>query len=221
MITVKNDFNQRKKEIEIYYSFLEKLLTNDFISWNDSVKEHINIEFRGIAKANIFIMLYNLVESSISAAIEQIHITIKNDTSVNFDGIKDGIKTNILKYLKTKKNVKKFIEEVHSISIDIIMSCFEKKSVFSGNADRDEIVKLANLYGFSLDSDYSKTKHGEKLRKIKLHRNNLAHGDVSFYEIGRDYTISEIENYKNEVIAYIEKIISNIECYIVNKEYKK
>ncbi len=221
MITVKTDFNQKKNEIEIYFSFLEKLLANNYISWNELPKEEIGFELKGIAKANIFIMLYNLVESSISAAIEQIHISIKNDSAVTFDGIKDGIKKNIIKYLQTKKNVDKFITEVHSISIDIVMSCFEKKSVFSGNADRDEIVKLANLYGFSFDSDYAITKHGEKLRKIKLHRNELAHGDVSFYEIGRDYTISEIENYKNEVIAYIEKIILNIESYINNKEYKK
>jgi hypothetical protein len=221
MITVKNDFIQRKKEIEIYFKFLEKLLTNDNISWNETKKEKINVEFKGIAKANIFLMLYNIVESSISAAIEQIHISIKKDKKAKFDNIRQGIKINLIKYLKNKKNYTKFVEETHSISNDIITICFEKKSVFSGNADRDEIVALANTYGFSHDSDYSKTKHGEKLKKIKTNRNDLAHGDFSFYQIGRDYTISDIEDYKNEALAYVEAIILNIETYIKNQHYKK
>ncbi len=56
---------------------------------------------------------------------------------------------------------------------------------------------------------------------MKSHRNELAHGDVSFQEIGKDYALSDIEDYKKEVIAYLEKIILNIEEYIQNKEYKK
>ena len=56
MISVKDDFNKRKQEIELYYSFLEKLLTNDYISWNETEKERIDIEFRGIAKANMSII---------------------------------------------------------------------------------------------------------------------------------------------------------------------
>ncbi len=221
MIAVKNDFYSRKHEIELYFSFLEKLLTSNYITWNQTETERISIELRGIAKANIFIMLYNLAESSISAAIEQIHISIKNDQSVTFDNIKDGIKINLIKYLKNKQSAEKFIQETNNISLDIITSCFEKKSVFSGNTDRNEIVKLAKKYGFSFDTDYTKTRHGEKLEIIKNHRNELAHGDVSFQEIGKEYTLSEIEEYKKEVIAYLEKIILNIEEYIRNKEYKK
>ena len=221
MIAVKNDFNRRKQEINLYFNFLEKILTHDYITWSSTDRERVSIDFRGIVKANIFLMLYNLAESSISGAIEQIHLSIKNDTTVSFDNIKDGIKTKLIKYLKNKKSAEKFILEVNNISFDIITSCFDKKTVFSGNTDREEIIKLARHYGFSFDSDYSKTKHGEKLLTIKNHRNELAHGDVSFQEIGKEYTLSDIEEYKNEVIAYLEQIILNIELYINNKEYKK
>lgn len=100
MITVKTDFNRRKQEINLYFDFLNKLLTKDFITWDTEEKERISIDLRGISKANIFVMLYNLAESTISAAIEQIHISIKNDPLVTFDNIKDGIKTNLIKNIK-------------------------------------------------------------------------------------------------------------------------
>ncbi len=219
MKEVKRDFNQRKNEINTYFIFLENLLTYDTVSWNDNSPKKISPELRGIMKANIFLMLYNLTESSISAAIEQIHISIKKE-KIPFDDIKEGIKVKLVKYLKNKKKVEKFINEINEISIDIISSCFDKKDVFSGNAGRSEINDLAKQYGFSTNSDYKKTKHGEKLQKVKNHRNELAHGNFSFREIGKDYTLTDIRDFKDEIIAYLERIIENIETYIDQKEYK-
>ncbi len=220
MKQVKRDFIQRKHEINTYFIFLENLLTYDTVSWNGNPQEKISHELRGIMKANIFLMLYNLTESSISAAIEQIHISIKNDKSISFDNIKKEIRIKLIRYLKNKKNVKKFINEVNKISVDIISTCFDKKDVFSGNANRRKITDLAKQYGFSTNSDYKTTKHGEKLEKIKNHRNELAHGDFSFREIGKDYTLTDIRAFKEETIAYLEQIIENIETYINKKAYK-
>lgn len=219
MKEIKRDFNQRKNEINTYFIFLENLLIYDTVSWNGNSQEKILIELRSIMKANIFLMLYNLTESSISAAIEQIHISIKKDNNISFDNVNEGIKIKLIKYLKNKKKVKKFINEIDEISIDIISSCFDKKNVFSGNAGRSEINDLAKQYGFSTNSDYKKTKHGKKLEKVKHHRNELAHGDFSFREIGKEYTLTDIREFKDETIAYLEQIIKNIEIYINKKAY--
>ena len=62
-------------------------------------------------------MLYNLDESSISAAIEQIHISIKKDNSVSFDNIQDGIKTKLIKYLKNKKKVDEYMGSAEGADI--------------------------------------------------------------------------------------------------------
>ncbi|MCP4112395.1 MAG: hypothetical protein GY749_43870 [Desulfobacteraceae bacterium] len=219
MIELKRDFIQRKEEINTYFLFLKQLLTYNSVRWNGNLEEKISLELRCIMKANIFLMLYNLAESSISAAIEQIHFSIKDDR-ISFDNVKEGIKTKLINNLKNKKNAKKFIEEINEISIDIVTSCFEKKDLFSGNVDSREIKNIANQYGFSTNSDYIKTKNGEKLKTVKDRRNELAHGDFSFQEIGKDYTLTDISDFKDEVIAYLEQIIDNIEIYINTKEYK-
>ncbi|MCD4670354.1 MAG: hypothetical protein K8S14_07905 [Actinomycetia bacterium] len=219
MKEIKRDFNKRKNEINTYFIFLENLLIYDTVSWNGNSQEKILSELRSIMKSNIFLMLYNLTESSISAAIEQIHISIKRDKNISFDNVNEGIKIKLIRYLKNKKKVKKFIDEIDEISIDIISSCFDKKGVFSGNAGRREINDLAKQYGFSINSDYKKTKHGKKLDKVKDHRNALAHGVFSFREIGKEYTLTDIREFKDETIAYLEQIIENIEIYINKKAY--
>ncbi|MDY6993463.1 MAG: MAE_28990/MAE_18760 family HEPN-like nuclease [Pseudomonadota bacterium] len=62
---------------------------------------------------------------------------------------------------------------------------------------------------------------GSKLLTVKTQRNQLAHGNISFSECGRDHTFIELNNIKNEVINYLEDILNNIENYIDNKAYKK
>ena len=220
MIEVKRDFIQRKEEIETYFLFLEKLLKYDSVTWSDNSHERISGQLRSILKANIFLMLYNLAESSISDAIEQIHISIDKDDDVSFDNIKDEIKENLIRHLKNEINPKKFIEDINEISTDIIRYCFNKKKLFPGNIDSRKIQNFANKYGFSTSTNPRKTKNGEKLQTVKDRRNEIAHGVLSFEEIGKEYTPSDIMDFKDEVIAYLEQIIDNIEIYINNKEYK-
>ena len=54
---------------------------------------------------------------------------------------------------------------------------------------------------------------------IKNKRNDLAHGNKSFAEIGRDITVEELLTIKEEVIAYLEQILNNINQYITRQDY--
>jgi hypothetical protein len=50
-------------------------------------------------------------------------------------------------------------------------------------------------------------------------RNDLAHGNKSFSEVGKDISIEDIRKVKEEVIAYIGQILNNIETYLDAREY--
>jgi hypothetical protein len=50
-------------------------------------------------------------------------------------------------------------------------------------------------------------------------RNDLAHGNKSFAEIGKDITVEELLKIKDEVIAYLEQILNNINDYITTQNY--
>ena len=62
-------------------------------------------------------------------------------------------------------------------------------------------------------------KNGTTLVKVKTKRNELAHGKISFSDCGRDISIDELNQIQKDVIAYLEKILNNIEDYIENKSY--
>jgi len=207
MINVKNTFEQRKTEIETYFNYL-----------NNYNPENADDDLFKILKSNLLIMLYNLIESSISNAIEEIHNNIHSNT-ISFNLLKEKIKSLIIKNTKGV-NPDTFVSKINDIAIDIVKHTFNKKELFNGNVDRNEINDLGTKYGFNSNTDYNKTKHGDYLITIKNKRNDLAHGIFSFTEVGKEYTIQDLDDMKSTTICYISEILDNIESYLMNKEYR-
>ena len=54
---------------------------------------------------------------------------------------------------------------------------------------------------------------------VKDNRNDLAHGNKSFGEVGRDYDVSRLVEIKVEVVEYLTELIENIENYLANQQY--
>jgi hypothetical protein len=206
MIGVKDTFKQRQMEIEEYFIFLSSY---------QPAKADDNL-FK-ILKSNLLIMLYNLIESSISNAIEEIHNNIYSN-SVSFNSLKEEIKSLIINNTK-RVNSDEFVKKVNDIATDIVKYTFKKDELFSGNVDSKKIKRLSKQYGFNSDTEYNKTKHGAYLVTIKGKRNDLAHGIYSFTEVGKDYSIQDLEDMKDKTINYIEAILENIEQYLLNQEY--
>ena len=57
------------------------------------------------------------------------------------------------------------------------------------------------------------------METIKNKRNHLAHGDSTFSKIGKDFTVGELEDFKDETLAYLADVINKIEIFIVQKKY--
>lgn len=217
METVFIEFNDRKDEIQLYINFINLSENNDLI-YDEVNKNGINkSELRRIFLANAYLLLYNLVESTIRNTIQEIydHLNLK---SVSFDVLKPNIKETILQGLKTKKPFK-IVEDIENIAADIISISFDPDKISNGNIDAKKIRDIARKYCFSDMTDYSKCKNGEKLLEIKNKRNNLSHGIVSFSECGREISISDLNLAFNEATSYLEGILENVKVYLNTEAY--
>jgi hypothetical protein len=61
---------------------------------------------------------------------------------------------------------------------------------------------------------------GRNLVTIKNKRNDLSHGEYTFSDIGKDFTVNDLKNFKNETLAYLSDVINNIEQFINEQQYK-
>ena len=62
--------------------------------------------------------------------------------------------------------------------------------------------------------------NGEGLVIIKDKRNKLAHGEFTFAEIGKNYTVQDIIQLKEETKSYLSQVLDKIQVYISNQNYK-
>jgi len=209
MNSVKIIYLERANEIEIYYNFIENFIET---STNDDLNK--------ILKSNMILMLYNLVESTMSNAIEEIHNNIHSN-GVSFDLLKIELREVLVSYLKSNSNAKDFVTKISSIANDIVKISFSKQKVFSGNVDSRKIQEISKQYGFDSKTDHTETKNGNCLLTIKSKRNDLAHGTYSFTEIGKEYTTEDLEKMKKEAINYLKEILNNIDKYLKNQDYKQ
>ena len=173
-----------------------------------------------ILRANAFLLLYNIVESSVSQALEKIHINLVV-SGCGYDNLSDNLKKEVVEFVKKSAKTDDFVTQVENIANDILNYYPEKKDFFSGNVDAKEIKKMSKKYGFSCSTDARKTDNGAKLLPIKSHRNDLAHGFISFKECGKDYTIQDMMRMKKEVLSYIGEILENIDSYLIRQEFKR
>jgi hypothetical protein len=216
------DFNERSKEVSKYFMLLKSFengSTKLCMEGKNTKKKikNIDTDLANTLKASAFLLLYNLVESTMRNAIEAIFYEFQIQ-GISFDKIKPEIKKIILQNFK-KRDTNKILNLITDISIDIINISFNKQELFSGNIDSKLIEKTAEQYGFSSDTDYQKTKHGHDLLTIKTNRNYLAHGNKSFAEIGKERSADELLKIQKKVVRYLRQILINIEKYLANQEY--
>ena len=246
METTFNTYRDRIDEIELYfngikdmYHFKDELYNFEY---DNDINDEVILEFINkldqssifkddylkIIKANIILMIYNLVESSIMGGILEIYGQVKEDGK-SYNEVCDEIQSIWFSFkfnqvYDKKAHYNSYRDKAREIITDIMNSntieLDRKATDISGNLDADKIRDLCKNHGirYSLSPD---TRGGYVLKDVKDKRNYLAHGTMSFVECGRDYTIEELEKIKNETKIFINDILLGMKEYYDNKLYLK
>jgi hypothetical protein len=217
MIAVQNDFKTRAEEVTRYFQFLREFDERRVVFQDAPRAKPVMPPVEQTAlfktlKANGFMLLYNLVESTLKNAIEAIYDEFKS-RAVSFDSCLEKVRNIVLTNVK-RRSVDDMLPNLSSISVDIVVATFRKDELFSGNVDGRRVREVADSYGFRRPA-----KRSDKLLTVKAIRNDLAHGNKSFAEVGRNYDIEELEEIQTEIITFLEELLANVADYITTRAY--
>lgn len=228
---VRDLFLRRCEEVNRYFDFLVKidetkataLARFDVVS-GESLVIFENIVSRELIKtmrANGYLLLYNLVESTMTNAIDAIHKCFLHDECI-FDDLTSELKKIVLfNFKKTLSNDGRHVlAHDHPIQRSITELGYDKKKLFSGNLDAREIKDTAERYGFQIARhDQALSRDGSRLLKIKEKRNELAHGRISFEDCGHDISLDELVAISRETEVYLDAVLRGVEDYIERRLY--
>lgn len=213
-------FEDRKEEINFYYSIMIEIESTD-----GHIETIDNNRLVKIMKSNLLLMLYNLVEACVVSGMMEIYEDLKND-GCSYNSVISEIQNIWAKNeineiygptterIAYENRVQRIIQNITSES-PIILS--RDALGVSGNLNAKKIKEICDRHRIR----YRLETRGELLERVKLERNNLAHGDVSFSDCARNLSLSDLETIKNEVFLFIDGILKGMKDYYDGKGYRR
>ncbi|KSU26870.1 hypothetical protein N42HA_00301 [Lactococcus lactis] len=206
------DCDNLKIEINRFIDLLKQIESSliDFpLATNDCCSMKIEIVDRNEAesvfksmKSNAIIMLYNFVEAGVRTTMYD-YYTYFNNKKFTYSTTILEIKKLWIQH-KTKEFKENYITDQvfdmieNSINNEYKVALdFDKDFSLSGNADVREIKTILDRHGLQYEVSQFKD-YGGSLRTIKDMRNRLAHGNISFEDNGKGFTLSDLEQYRNQ-----------------------
>lgn len=229
MVSAVETYNSRCHEIERLFEMLKFMRDNRNSRLcsepSDVVNPKVYVIGRELEKtlrASVYLMLYNLVEATMTNAIDAIHQHISNE-QVGFDDLNEKIRKIAIRGLRKAASSEippELLETTISISIAMIWLGFDKKDLFSGNLDGRLIKEKVNEYGFQLaDHDKAASRDGARILNVKTKRNELAHGGISFEDCGQETSVDELDAIFDEVKIFIKAVLDGVSEYLSTRNY--
>lgn len=232
MSRVLEDFEVRAEEVTEYIRFLKKVerstrrvqVRHGCLMRSEAISDE---SFR-IMKASAFLLIYNLVESSIRSAFCDLYESIRRD------GVAYRTASNAVRGIWIQQRYNKLINQegtslgrYREVAIEIATSIVDEAILeldhgklpgVSGTLDSDKIRKVCTRHGIR-DRTHPRAEGGNQLALVKAKRNNLAHGNISFSECGREYASEDLRRIANQATIFVRSMLKNIVEYTREKRY--
>lgn len=230
MNSVRNDFATRKSEAEKFIKYIDDLENLERPRSDTYISLFPDLDLLALKttlKASCCLILYNIVESTTTNCLNKIHERIIAD-NLYYSQLNVHIQKILLTYYEnascqnsdiTKNIDYKFelielVENRRHIDITFLMLS-QYYQMYSGNLDGKQIRNILKRYDIIFETKCS------QLKTIKDNRNKLAHGEMSFEEIGRELSVQQIVSLKDKIFEYLEGLIQKVEDYLSTKKYKQ
>ena len=224
MITFQDTYDSRKNEIE---NFLELM---KFLEQKENEREDGKSKFSeffypenggihltyqaliNILKSNVSLMIYNIIEYTVTNLIDSIYDEIRIN-HLSYIDVNDSIRSlwrkTILKSVNDPNaNFSTFLKKNEEIISAILsnneLNMYAKNTLPGGNLDGNSIKETFESHGI----------------QVRTNSRNLAHGSVSFVEAMREDSIDDIKTSETLVVGFLEELIETVSTYIEEQKYK-
>jgi len=224
----REDFNIRSQETAAYIRMLREIEERPQIQ-KRLVRRSVTgkgVSVFEVMKAGTFLLLYNLIESTVRQRLKEI-VRALHANNLCYTDASEQVRKLWLeqRMLHLQGAGAERVTELIHIAFDTVV--FKKNLGFeenqfnqlSGNLDARKIREYALQFGFAIPQS-SISKDGERLRDIKDKRNSLSHGIYSFEYVGRDCTAKDLQIVFVQTFHYLRAVNRAVDAYLSSKQYQ-
>jgi hypothetical protein len=225
--------NQRDLEIKAYLDFLKVAVERRaMLSARDGELQFpLTLELTHTLKANLVLLLYSAMEATLVQLLDEMHDAIGANCS-SADALNAQLLRVVLRAVKkdSKSTVLSSASPLHISLFHYWMD--DWKSRTSGKDKRvdgisgsvDSLVFYEQLKKFGVVEQTTNDRPPAHLtdialQKVKDNRNELAHGEKSFTDLGRDLAVPTLEIDSLAVFDTLRKIAAEVDNYLLGRRY--
>ncbi|MCS4510803.1 MAE_28990/MAE_18760 family HEPN-like nuclease [Xylophilus ampelinus] len=225
--------SQRSIEITAYLNFLKVAVERRAVlsAKDGELQLALTLELTHTLKANLVLLLYSAMEATLVQLLDEMHDAIGANCS-SADALNAQLLRVVLRTVKkdAKSTVLSSASPLHTSLFRYWMD--DWKSRTSGKDKRvdgisgsvDSLVFYEQLKKFGVVAQTPNDRPpahltDAALQKVKTNRNELAHGEKSFTDLGRDLSVPTLEVDSLAVFDTLRKIAAEVDGYLQSRRY--
>jgi len=223
----------RKAEVMAYLAFLKVAVERRAMlrAKDGELEFPLTLELTHTFKANLILLLYSAMEATLVQLLDEMHETIGANCS-SVDALNAQLLRVVLKAVKkdSKSTVLLSASPLHTSLFQYWMDDWTSRTSgkdkrvdgISGSVDSLVFYEQLKKFGVVAQTDNDRPPPhltDAALQKIKTSRNELAHGEKSFIDLGRDLSVPTLETDSLAVFDTLRKIAAEVDDYLQGRRY--
>lgn len=225
--------NDRSKEVTAYMEFLKVAVERRAVlsAKDGELNFALTLELTHTLKANLILLLYSAMEATLVQLLDEMHDAIGGNCS-SADALNAQLLRVVLKTVKkdTKGTVSASTSPLHTSLFRYWLDDWASRTSgkdkrvdgISGSVDGLVFYEQLKKYGVVAQTVNDRPPEhltNVALQKVKNKRNELAHGEKSFTDLGRDLALQTLESDSLAVFATLKKIAAEVDSYLRDQRY--
>lgn len=223
----------RELEIANYLEFL-KIATESQAnitakSGNDSLSLSLNKDLTHTLKANVLLLLYSAMEATLIQLLDEMYEVIGGNCNSTDELNEALLDLAVATFKETKNQSQTITSPIHKSIFQSWMTDWKgrkkakDKRVGGISGSVDGLIFFRQLKKFGVLSKQCERPPDHlshhSLQKVKNRRNELAHGESSFIDLGRDLSLQELIEDTRCVFQTLIEITAEVDRFLKNRSY--
>jgi len=215
-----------KERCRDFFMFLDEIDRLETALRNNELPIGLSFTTLAVNRASSFILFYNIIESTITQSYMRVKGAIGRDRK-NIGRFRKAWQLAIIEHkvgqqlrdgAKNRNILDQFAEIIRNEKSHRKSWAESESLPFSGNIDQVRLLRWCRSVG--MDIALPQMLRGDSfLETICRHRNELAHGKVSFDQIGNLYTIRELKDGYLRARCFLKILVRNSQVYTIERRF--
>lgn len=228
-------FEERLLELQSYVALLEALdrATQSGPPRLEGATSPITVEQQRILYSSVYLQLYNLVEATVSRCVVSVTTAAEQSGEqparlvepLRKEWVRAMARTHV--DMGVDRRLEAAVLMFDHLVAGLRVGDFDIEIGGGGNWDDESIEKVSKRIGCQLDITVA-TKSAVKrhllndlgaLKLVKLRRNQLAHGAISFVDCSDSVAVSDLTALVRDVGSYLRETVASFENFVTSQSF--